>query len=313
MIVLIALYIELVWRLSGFAFFVRLLRWAHFLFYGVFLVAKRIIDCDFAIWLREKIYLLTMLLSKTKVKYKIEIQNEYISINDKPIIFACNHSAFPDIPIALRAINKHCYTLIGKQNLAFADKIFFFLSGAIWVDRKDKTDTLKTKQRIIEYLKKNKSVLWFPEATWNLTDNLLMLPMRWGIIEVAQMADAQIIPMAIDYDKDKMLCRISFGEPFIAKDFTKQQGIVCLRDAMATLRWNFIKEQETNRSEIDVHKEQGQLFQAVYDYPPLNWVYEKSCIYKLPNATKYENAFAHLEEIEPTMQTAFLFNKRLKR
>ena len=29
-----ALYIELVWRLSGFAFFVRLLRWSHFLFLG---------------------------------------------------------------------------------------------------------------------------------------------------------------------------------------------------------------------------------------------------------------------------------------
>ena len=29
---LIALYIELVWRLSEFAFFVRLLRWSHFLF-----------------------------------------------------------------------------------------------------------------------------------------------------------------------------------------------------------------------------------------------------------------------------------------
>ena len=31
---LFALYIELVWRLSGFAFFVRLLRWSHFLFLG---------------------------------------------------------------------------------------------------------------------------------------------------------------------------------------------------------------------------------------------------------------------------------------
>ncbi len=307
-----ACYIELVWRLSEFAFFVRLLRWAHFLFYGVFFVAKRIIDSNFAMRLRTAIYPLSILLSKTKVKYKIEIQNEYISINDKPIIFACNHSAFPDIPIALRAINKHCYTLIGKQNLAFADKIFFFLSGAIWVDRKDKTDTLKTKQRIIEYLKKNKSVLWFPEATWNLTDNLLMLPMRWGIIEVAQMANAKIIPMAIDYDKDKMLCRISFGEPFVAEDFTKQQGIINLRNIMATLRWDFISEQKSKRNELDIHKEQEKLFQAVYDYPPLNWDYEKSCIYQFPNTTKYENAFVHLKEIKPTMQNAFLFNKGLK-
>lgn len=252
-----------------------------------------------------------MLLSKTKVKYKIKVENDYMPVSDKPIIFACNHSAFPDIPIALKAIKHHCYTLLGKQNLAFADKIFFFLSGVIWVDRKDKTDTLKTKQYIVEYLKKNKSVLWFPEATWNLTDNLLMLPMRWGIIEVAQKARAQIIPIAIDYDKDKMLCRICFGEPFVAENFTKQQGIIILRDDMATLRWDFISKREAKRNEIDIHKEQKKIFQAVYDYPPLNWNYEKSCIYQLPNTINYKDAFAHLQNIPTNHNTAFLFNKRL--
>ena len=81
---------------------------------------------------------------------------------------------------------------------------------------------------------------------------------------------------------------------------------------MATLRWDFISERKSNRNEIDIHKEQEKLFQAVRDYPPLNWDYEKSCIYQLPNTTKNENAFAHLHTIEPTIQNAFLFNKRLK-
>ncbi len=95
---------------------------------------KRLTDSTFAIWLRTMFYPITMLLSRTKVKYKIIVENDYIAPANKPIIFACNHSAFPDIPIALRAIKRHCYTLIGKQNLAFVDKIFFFLAGAVWVD-----------------------------------------------------------------------------------------------------------------------------------------------------------------------------------
>jgi 1-acyl-sn-glycerol-3-phosphate acyltransferase len=253
-----------------------------------------------------------MLLSKTKVRYKLIIENEYSPIADKPIIFACNHSAFPDIPLALRAIKKHCYTLIGKQNLAFADRVFFFLSGAIWVDRKSKENTGFTKECLVEYLKKGKSILWFPEATWNLTDNLLMLPMRWGIIEVAKMADAQIIPMSLEYDRKSKKCSVRFGEAIDSQNFlSKEQGIECLRNSLASLRWEAISNNKENRAKISVEEQREELFKAVTDYPPLDWNYEKSCIYNLPNVVEYREAFEHLENIKPNKNNAFLFNKRL--
>ncbi len=263
--------------------------------------------------IRKTLYPIVMILSKTKVKYKVELVNNYKTDNDRPVIFACNHSAFPDIPIGLRAIGKHCYTLIGKQNLAIEDKLFFTLTGAIWVDRKDKTHTRFVKKLLTAYLKKKQNILWFPEATWNLTDNLLMLSMRWGIIDVARETNAQIIPMALDYNRDSMVCKVRFGQPLSNKIYEDNlTGITMLRDSMATLRWDFISEREGKRSEIDIHKEQEALFQAVYDYPPLNWNYEKSCIYHLPDEINYEYAFAHLNTIHPTIQSAFLFNKRLK-
>ena len=208
---------------------------------------------------KTSIYPITMLLSRTKVKYKIIIENKYIPAADKSIIFACNHSAFPDIPIALRAINRHCYTLIGKQNLAFVDKIFFFLAGAVWVDRKSKESSAFAKESVVAYLKKGKPILWFPEATWNLTDNLLMLPMRWGIIEVAQRTNAQIIPMVLDYDRAQKVCRVRFGEALNAEAFTsKQQGIITLRDTMATLRWDFTSRNQVNRADI-YHAEKEEI------------------------------------------------------
>lgn len=274
---------------------------------------KRLTDSAFAIWLRTALYPITMLLSRTKVKYKIIVENNYVAAADKPIIFACNHSAFPDIPIALRAVKRHCYTLIGKQNLAFVDKIFFFLAGAVWVDRKNKEDSAFSKERIIAYLNKGKPILWFPEATWNLTDNLLMLPMRWGIIEVAQRTKAQIIPMALDYDRERKICRIRFGKALNAETFiSKQQGIDILRDAMSILRWDFISRNQVNRAFLDLKKERDLMFQVVRDYPPLDWNYEKSCIYHIPRMVYYEDVFAHLNTICPTKGTAFLFNKRLK-
>lgn len=261
---------------------------------------RRLTDSALAIWVRTVLYPITMLLSRTKVKYRIIIENKYIPAADKPIIFACNHSAFPDIPIALRAVKRHCYTLIGKQNLAFVDKIFFFLTGAVWVDRKSKESSALAKESVVAYLKKGKPILWFPEATWNLADNLLMLPMRWGIIEVAQRANAQIIPMVLDYDRAQKICRVRFGEALNAEAFTsKQQGIITLRDAMATLRWDFISRNQANRANLDLEKERNAVLQVVRDYPPLDWSYEESCIYHIPVVANREEVFAHLNKKYP--------------
>ena len=155
--------------------------------------------------------------------------------------------------------------------------------------------------------------MWFPEATWILTDNLLLLPMRWVIIDVAQQAGAQIIPMALDYDREKKICRVCFGKKLDAEIFAdKQRGINTLRDAMATLRWEFISRKSANRRNIDIKKEKSSLFEVVYDYPPLEWEYEKSCIYWREGVVDTVEVFSHLKAIRPTMQKAFLFNKRLK-
>ena len=92
----------------------------------------------------------------------------------------------------------------------------------------------------------------------------------------------------------------------------KQRGIAILRDAMATLRWEFIGRKSAKRRDIDLKKEKISLFEVVYDYPPLDWDYEKSCIFHRKGVVDTNESFVHLKAIHPTMQTAFLFNKRLK-
>ena len=192
--------------------------------------------------IRDELYPIVLSFSNIKIRYRITPINSCETIPDKPVIYACNHSQFTDIPIAMKATGKRSYTLLGKQNLYWMDRIFFNLLGAIWVDRKDQKERSDAKAKILFYLRHGQSILWFPEETWNLTDNLLMLPMRWGIIETADKAQAQIVPMAIQYDRKKKECFVKFAEPIYEEKLTDYCiGIQMLRNTMATLRWELME------------------------------------------------------------------------
>lgn len=270
---------------------------------------KPITDSRFAIWLRNRLYPLLIFLTGTKVRYKMEVLNAWNPIPGKPIIFAANHSAFPDTPIMLRVTKRRSYIFAGKQNLAFIDWVFFILNGTIWVDRKSKEDMAASKDAVLAYLTKGQSILWFPEGTWNLTPDKLMLPMKWGIIDTARAAGAQIIPAVLDYDREKNTCRVKFGAPMAGKVLENKAEAICdLRDTMATLRWDFISKQEPlHRGKTSVEQLQKEMYRVIDEYPPLDWTYESSCIYH-PH-TEPEEAFAHLDKLIPCKENAFLFRK----
>lgn len=201
-------------------------------------------DSRLAIWLRDRLYPLLIFLTGTKVRCKVEVVNTCPPIPGKPIIFAANHSAFQDTPIMLRVTGRRSYIFSGQQNLAFIDWVFFVLNGTIWVDRKSKEDMAASKDAVLEYLAKGQSILWFPEGTWNLTPSQLMMPMKWGIIDMARQAEAQIVPAALDYDWEKNTCRIKFGTPMVGEALeNKAEAIRDLRDTMATLRWDLMCDQ----------------------------------------------------------------------
>lgn len=205
---------------------------------------KPITDSRLAIRLRDALYPLLIFLTGTKVRYRVEKVNACQPIPGKPIIFAANHSAFQDTPIMLRVTKRRSYIFSGRQNLAFIDWVFFVLNGTIWVDRKSKEDMAASKDAVLEYLAKGQSILWFPEGTWNLTPSQLMMPMKWGIIDMARQAEAQIVPAALDYDWEKNTCRIKFGTPMVGEALeNKAEAIRDLRDTMATLRWDLMCDQ----------------------------------------------------------------------
>jgi len=267
---------------------------------------KPITDSRFLIWLRDRVYPLLMILTGTKVRCKVQLVNTCEPLAGKPIIFAANHSAFQDTPIMQRVTGRRSYIFAGKQNLSFIDWVFFALIGTIWVDRKSKEDMAASKESVLAYLEMGQSVLWFPEGTWNLTPNQLMMPMKWGIIDVARQAGAQIVTAALDYDKEKNICRVKFGAPMAGACLeNRTEAIRDLRDTLATLRWELMCNQRVlRRADITPEELKEEMDQVIDEYPPLDWEYERSCIYSPHPQVEVRQC-----NLIPRHQNAFLFHK----
>lgn len=250
------------------------------------------------------------LIAGFRVPYQVIIEQPCRLLPDKPVIYAVNHSCFADTPIMGRITPQRSYILLGKQRLGFSDWLYFILNGVIFVDRKDKVDMAASKLAMSACLRKGRSIVMFPEGTWNLTENQLMLPMKWGVIDVAQKTGAQIVPTVLEYSREQKKCFVRFGKLMVVSpEDSKAEAIAALRDTMAAMRWAFWERNGLfSRAELDLDAEQKKLFYAVEEYPPIDWEYESSCIYH-PH-TEPGEAFAHLNTLIPCRENAFLLRER---
>lgn len=263
--------------------------------------------------LKTLFYPITLLLTKTRVKFKIQVFCPYKINTQKPIIFAVNHTNSFDTPVAGAAIwkicRKRCKVLAGKQSLWLSDRLFFWLNGVIWVDRKSREAMKNTKQKLITLLQQKQNIMWFPEGTWNMTDNLFMLPMKWGIIDAAAASGAQIIPLILEYDRETMVASVYFGTPMDSfESADKASCIASLRDAMATIRWEHMnKKDPVSRNSISIEEERQRIRKSLDEYPPLDWEYESSIIFR-PYDDR-DKVFSWMDQSVPAFQNAFLWRE----
>lgn len=271
---------------------------------------KSITDNKAFVLIKDLMRPVLSLIASFRVPYRVIIEQPCRLLPDKPTIYAVNHFCFADTPIMGRITPKRSYILLGKQRLGFSDWLYFILNGVIFVDRKDKEDMAASKQAMTAYLNNGRSIVMFPEGTWNLTENQLILPMKWGIVDIARETGAQIIPTVLEYDREQKKCFVRFGAPMLfSPDDNKADAIAALRDTLATMRWEFWERNGTfSRKELDMDVERKNLFYSVEEYPPIDWEYERSCIYQ-PH-TEPEDAFSHLDKLIPCKENAFLFRKR---
>lgn len=291
---------------------------------------KPIIDNNLAIKFRDIIYPTLLKLSKSKVKYKIVKDNEFKKIEGHPIIVAANHTRFQDTPIICQilkdVLNERGYILAGKQKLGLLDNLFFWGYGSVFVDRKNEEDkelyekygykvdfvekrgTYMAQCAMEAYLQKGKTVITFPEATWNLEDSLLMLPMKWGNCKLSQKVGAQIIPMILDYEDQKMECHVTFEKPIlVAKDANIYEENENIRSKMAFTRYEYMKKNSIKRSQLNTSDEIKNKQKPVDEYPNYDYQYEQSTVFH-PDSSP-EEVFESIKKLKLTKENAFLFHK----
>ncbi|MBR2403074.1 MAG: 1-acyl-sn-glycerol-3-phosphate acyltransferase [Lachnospiraceae bacterium] len=209
--------------------------------------------------------------------FPIELLNSMPEVQGNKL-FAINHSCVCDAPVSCESIKEHCYILVGKQSLELIDRIFFLLNGVIYVDRKNKENRKKSFDKMLKLLQSGKSIMIYPEGTWNMTPSKPMLPLNWGIIELSKQTGVPIIPLVLEYHTD--CCYAKFGKPiYIEKDMEKKEGIEQLEETMATLKWDIWEMFPVEERKDDLEVEFAKMMEKRVDvYPKFNLEYEMSVV-----------------------------------
>lgn len=232
----------------------------------------------------------------TALTFRVVKDNECRLLPDRPVLYAANHYCGQDIIIGVSSLKERVLVVAGKQGLTPIDELFFNANGVIFVDRMDKEDMAASKRAMVENLKNGRNVLIFPEGTSNVSDELLMYPMKWGVVAAAQEAGAQIVPVILDYDKEAGECHVCFCDPILVDELSKEEGIRLLRDTMATVRYTYFeKHPAAIRAEMNIEEEQRENKRLLLSYEKLDYEYEKSVVFH-PWVT-WEEVFAPVAAI----------------
>ena len=269
---------------------------------------------------RKKLHKLILLIYKIKNKlggFSFELIKDERSSTDRPIIFAVTHVGKFDIEVISESIKDHYYLLSGdfEHIQGIIDAPFIALNGVIYFNEKDKEDRKSASNRMINHLKQQGNLMYFPEGTWNLSSNLPVLPCYWGIVDVARESNAIIIPVAADqYDKH---FKINIGKNFDVLKYDnnlsgKANAIKDLRDEMATLKWEIWETERVSRNEIKSDEWEKYIEDRLKEWPYFNENYIKNLIFKPKNVVESSEVYDFFEKMIPNERNAFLYNKRLK-
>ena len=129
-----------------------------------------------------------------KLKLVIE-KNEYKKV-DRPVIYVASHAFKDDVLNTILTNRDNTYVVFGNIDLFYhtLDGLCLWIYGAQLVDRYDKESRHAMKDKMNKILEYGNNELIFPEATWNMSENLLMLPFHWGFYDAAKANNALIVP-----------------------------------------------------------------------------------------------------------------------
>lgn len=189
---------------------------------------------------KKVIHPLLLKVLTAKVTGKLNSEGEFPK--DGNYLIVANHFCIEDIPTLGQAVNEHFYLLVSDEDKNTIDGLGLTLNGTEWVHRLDKNSRKISSNNAEAILKQKKNFAMYPEATWNLSPNLLMLPMNYGCIRIALNSNVPIIPVITLFNKESRHTII--GDPFYPTS-NLVDSVNKLRDIMASMIYEeMLKENE---------------------------------------------------------------------
>lgn len=255
--------------------------------------------------------LLTMIKAKNKMAgFEIETLYDKSYDTKKPKIFCITHIGKFDIEVASEIIREHYYLLSGdfENMVGTIEEKFLGFNGVIYVREDDKEDRKRSKEKMINTLKKGGNLMYFPEGTWNLSPNLPVLQCPYGIIEIAMKSGATIVPIGIEQYGNKFIAAI--GENFDVSAYTEDKKIEAIRDlrgAMAGLKWDIWESIPENiKCTMDEEGFEKHIQERLKEWP--NFTYEEfqNRVFKPKNISTEKEVFAFFKDLDINCHNSFL-------
>ena len=227
----------------------------------------------------------------------------------KNAIFSANHSNASDFIVVSRLIKKHFFIMADFTMIN--DNVVNFLNtanGCIYVDRLSKTSGQNAIEQAIDGVNKGYNMMIFPEGTWNLTKDQLMLPRKWGDIIVAQNTGRPIIPIGLVYNCNN--CFVKFGKPFyVSKNDSIKEKDEELFNIMVNLRKEIIESAKYKILEKPISYEEW-LINTIKSYKHFDVDYELSVIRN--NGVINDNELAYIRSIGEQIHSEQDIENRLR-
>lgn len=248
-------------------------------------------------------------------KGKIVLESYPNLEKDEAYIFSSTHFHCEDIISNLAVLDRNAYALMGTTDQIEHNPLMYgaWLNGFIYVDRWNKQSRKEAIPKMERVLKAGNSVLIWPEGSLNNTENLLIQKLFGGPYYLAKSTGKKVVPISNYLESETNTIYIRVGEPLDLTRYDKEEALDILRDAMASMMFEQIKERSVpiKRSELTGDHHLAHLEDRRQEYLKNKWtsvdkILEELVVYKDKNITTYEEILRSLENIEVTKDNAHI-------
>ena len=279
---------------------------------------------------RDKLH--PVLLSLIRLNRKFIARQNLTVINDnriesdKPVIYAITHIGMYDYQIVSEAIEDHQYPFAGDPETMYrsGDGLILSLNGLIYCDTNSKEDRYIASETSKELLNIGENLLIYPEGIWNLSPNLLSLPLFPGIINMALETGCDIIPVAVEqYDKEFY---VNIGKNIKIKNYEIDNKNIKeyvneqkenLRNTLASLKWEILESRPMEeRKNLGPYEEELKNFVNTrlneWKNPKTKQpYYDEQILHERRFREKFvhfsEDVYSYLKNIKLSKENAFMF------